>query len=135
MTYTSITKHEGGMRCHTEYKSPTKAESCTDVAKDMGGLGEMPTPGEMLAATVASCMLSMVAYTGAKKGFATEGISIQAACGEGTQGVGSLHFEITVPTKTTPVERRFIESAVANCPVGNSLHPDIPKEISWRWAE
>ena len=123
------------MRCNTEYQCPAQAKSSTDVDKDLGGLGELPSPGDMLAATVASCMLSMVAFTGARKGFDTVGISIQAACGEGSQGVGSLHFEITVPMKTTPAQRRLMEAAVANCPVGNSLHPDIPKEIIWRWAE
>ena len=98
-------------------------------------MGEQPSPGEALAAVVASCMLSMIAHTGARKGFATEGIRIAAACGEGTQGIGSLEFEITAPAKTTPQARRLMEAAVAHCPVGNSLHPDIPKKVTWRWVE
>lgn len=135
MDYTSATTHEGGMRCCTEYRVPAHAHCCTDVGAELGGKGEQPSPGDMLAAAVASCMLSMVAYTGTKKGFDTRGICIRAACGEGARGVGSLHFRISVPSRTTPLERRLIESAVANCPVGNSLHPDIPKEIIWEWAE
>lgn len=123
------------MRCHTEFFGGARAEVSTDVEVGMGGRGEQPTPGELLAATVASCMLSMVAYTGAVKGFDVAGMCIQAACGEGKQGVGSLKLEITVPMRTTPQQRRFIEAAVANCPVGNSLHPDIPKQITWLWAE
>lgn len=123
------------MRCHTVFFKATRPEVSTDVAAELGGKGEMPTPGDLLAATVASCMLSMVAYTGAKKGFDTEGICIQSACGEGTRGVGSLHFDITVPMLTDPHVRKLIEGAVNGCPVGNSLHPDIPKEIIWHWAE
>ena len=135
MDYTSATTLEGGMRCHTEFFDSKRAEFSTDVDAEMGGLGELPSPGDMLAATVASCMLSMIAYTGAQKGFDTEGACIQSACGEGSQGVGSLHFDITVPVPTTPQQRRLIEAAVAHCPVGNSLHPDIPKEIIWHWTE
>ena len=135
MDFSSATTIEDKMRCHTEFFCPTRAEFSTDVDAALGGLGRQPSPGELLAATVASCMLSMVAYTGSRKGFETGGISIQAACGEGAQGIGSLYFDITVPMSTTPEQRRFIEAAVANCPVGNSLHPDIPKHISWHWAE
>lgn len=123
------------MRCHTSFFDAERAGFSTDVDAAMGGKGELPSPGDMLAATVASCMLSMVAHTGAHKGFDPAGISIQSACGEGTQGIGSLHFDITVPMPTTPQQRRYIQAAVANCPVGNSLHPDIPKEITWHWAE
>lgn len=123
------------MRCRTEFHSPSHASLCTDVSASEGGLGEEPSPGDALAAVVASCMLSMIAHTGAKKGFETTGICIKAACGEGKQGIGSLDFDITVPVKTSPLERRLMEAAVANCPVGNSLHPDIPKRITWHWAE
>lgn len=135
MKYTSATTLESAMRCHTEFYDASRAEISTDVGAEMGGRGEKPSPGDMLAATVASCMLSMVAYTGAQKGFETAGICIQAACGEGTRGIGSLQFDITVPMATTAQQRRMIEGAVANCPVGNSLHPDIAKEITWHWAE
>ena len=123
------------MRCHTEFFGPARAEISTDVDAELGGRGEMPSPGELLAATVASCMLSMVAYTGARKGFDAAGVCIQAACGEGSQGIGSLDIEITVPMPTTPQQRKLMEAAVANCPVGNSLHPAIAKRISWLWAE
>lgn len=123
------------MRCHTIFHSPVREELWTDVAADEGGCGEYPCPGDALAAVVASCMLSMIAHTGKRKGFATEGIRIQATCGEGDQGVGSLVFEVTVPMKMSELERRLIEAAVANCPVGNSLHPDIPKRMIWNWAE
>lgn len=123
------------MRCHTVFHSPLREEFFTDVAGSEGGQGEYPCPGDALAAVVASCMLSMIAHTGKHKGFATEGISIRATCGEGSQGIGSLVFEVTVPMNTSPLERRLIEAAVANCPVGNSLHPDIPKQMIWNWAE
>lgn len=135
MEYTSATTLERQMRCHTEFFVPTHAEFSTDVEEKLGGIGQQPTPGDMLAATVASCMLSMIAYTASVKGFDASGVCIQAACGEGSQGIGSLKFDITVPMATTPQQRKLMEAAVANCPVGNSLHPDIPKDFVWHWAE
>lgn len=135
MDYTSATTLEKGMRCHTQFFGSAGAEITTDVDAAMGGQGQFPTPGELLAATVASCMLSMVAYTGAIKGFDPAGANIQAACGEGEQGIGSLMLDITIPTPTTPQQRKLIEAAIANCPVGNSLHPRIAKHITWHWAD
>lgn len=135
MTYTSITTHEGGMRCCTVFQNAAHSTFSTDVDVETGGLGEEPSPGDALAAVVASCMLSMIAHTGKLKRFDTNGIQIYAACGEGEQGIGSLHFDIHVPMETTPLQRRLMEAAVRNCPVGNSIHPSIPKRISWHWQE
>lgn len=123
------------MHCCTVFNLPNHPKICTDVPEKLGGLGEQPSPGELLAATVASCMLSNVAFTGAKKDFPTKGITITAGLSEGPQGIGAMHFRITVPHPTTPQQRSLIEAAVASCPVGKSIHPDIPKHIEWHWAE
>lgn len=132
--YTSQTIHEGGMRCRTVY-SPSQDSFATDVAADLGGKGEHPSPGNMLASCVASCMLSMIAYTGQNKGFATDGIIIRAACGEGKRGIGSIRIHITVPAPVSPEARKLMEAAVVSCPVGNAIHPGIKKEITWQWAD
>lgn len=122
------------MRCQSLF-IPSHDRFATDVDSALGGLGEHPSPGEMLAACVASCMLSMIAYTGKNKGFATEGISIRAACAEGSRGVGSLVFDVDVPMPAAPAVRRLMEGAAASCPVGNSLHPEVKKDIRWHWAD
>lgn len=132
--FTSKTTLDGSMRCHTLF-NPSQDSFYTDVASGLGGLGEHPSPGDMLASCVASCMLSMIAYTGKNKGFETEGISISAACAEGKRGVGSLLFDVDVPMPTSPVVRKMMEGAVASCPVGNSIHPDVEKKICWHWAD
>ncbi len=132
--YTSTTTIESGMRCRTTY-APSGACFATDVAPALGGLGEKPSPGEMLASCVASCMLSMVAYTGKQKGFDTCGISVRAGYEAGKAGITALVFDITVPMPTPPVTRRFIEGAVKSCPVGNAIAPTVEKRVSWNWAE
>ena len=78
------------MHCCTVFNLPSHPTICTAVPKKLGGLGEHPSPGELLAATVASCMLSNVAYTGEQKNFPTKGITVSADIAEGTQGVGCI---------------------------------------------
>lgn len=122
------------MRCRTVY-SPSQATFTTDVSASIGGLGEFPSPADMLASCLASCTLSMIAYTGAHKGFDTKGISIEASCHEGSRGVGSISLDIHVPTPCPPPMRRILEAAAQSCPVAASLHPDVRKLITWHWAE
>lgn len=122
------------MRCHTTY-TPSGDEFTTDVASSQGGHGQHPSPADMLASCVASCMLSMIAYTGASKGFDTDGIFIKATCGEGLRGIGSLLIDIHVPHPLTSSQRSMMIGAVNTCPVGQSLHPDIEKKITWHWEE
>ncbi len=132
--YTSITTHVGGLRCQSRFDS-SGATFVTDVDSAMGGQGIYPSPAQMLACSVASCMLSMIAYTGAQKEFETEGISIEAGYESSGKGITALNFNITVPVATSPVVRRFMEAAANNCPVGNALAAEVEKRIHWHWAE
>ena len=132
-SYTSETKLEEGMRCCTSMRRQDADAFCTDVPTALGGKGEKATPGEMLAATVASCMLSMLAFTGKRRGLDTRGMSICARCGEGPQGIGSLHFLITVPQPMDDEQKNLLEHAALNCPVGQAIRPEITREIIWRW--
>ncbi len=132
--YTSTTEHRGKMRCTTQFPQG-KATFITDVGSGLGGLGEQPTPAQMLAASVASCMGSMMAFMGARRELNTEGISIAAGYEEGKSGITALNFCITVPRPTTPAERAVLEAAVKNCPVGAAIAPTVAKNITWNWAE
>ena len=132
---TTVTIHEDGMRCRTIWE-PSGQQCCTDVASAIGGRGEYPTPAAMMAASVASCMLSMVAHTGVNKGFSTTGVRIESGYETNDKGgICALVFRVTVPMATTPQVRRMIEAAVAHCPVGAIIDPAVEKKISWSWGE
>ena len=132
--YTAKTVHEGGMRCRNEF-TQGGAVFTTDVAAALGGRGEQPSPAALLAATVASCMGSMMAFLGARRGINTEGISIESGYEEGKNGLSALVFHITVPHAVAEAERSVLEAAVKGCPVGAAIAPTVEKKISWTWAE
>ncbi len=132
--YTSTTVHEGSMRCATNFVAGRACIS-TDVGTAIGGRGEQPTPAQLLAAAVASCMASMMAFMGARREMNTEGIRIEAGYEEGQAGISALNFHISVPQSTTPAERAVLQAAVKNCPVGAALAPTVNKNITWTWAE
>lgn len=130
MNATSITTHLGDVRCQSIF-TPSKEEFFTDIETAAGGKGEYPCPADMLAATVASCMLSMMAWTGKKHGFDTRGISIAAQAEEKGGKLTALHFHITVPQNVDGGTRLHLEAAVKHCPVGNALSSSIEKHITW----
>ena len=132
--YTSTTVTEGTMSCRTSFPQGN-AEFTTDVSAALGGRGEQPSPAQLLAAAVASCMASMMAYLGSRRGINTTGISIAAGYEEGKSGLTALNFHITVPQATGPAERALLETAVRNCPVGAAIAPTVEKKISWTWTD
>lgn len=131
--YTSTTMLTGKLRCHTSFKG-SDASFITDIPTLLGGRGEYPTPAAMLAATLSSCMMSMLAYTGARKGFETDGISVKARCHEDAQGIRSFELRISVPMNPPRQVRALMEAAVRSCPVANALHPGIGKNVTWVYA-
>ena len=130
---TTVTIHEEGMRCRTIWE-PSGQECSTDVAASTGGKGEFPTPAAMLTASVASCMLSMIAWTGKSKNFDTKGISIESGYENNEQGkIAALTFLVTVPFAVTPVVAKMMQAAAAHCPVGALISPEVEKKITWNW--
>ena len=131
--YTSTTMLTGKLRCHSSFEG-SDASFITDIPLSLGGRGQYPTPAAMLAATLSSCMMSMLAYTGACKGFETDGISVKARCIEDSQGIRAFELRISVPMNPPQRIRSLMESAVRSCPVANALHPGIGKNITWVYA-
>ena len=132
--YTSTTVTEGTLRCRSSFPQGN-AVFTTDVGTALGGRGDLPSPAQLLAAAVASCMASMIDYLGSRRGINTVGISIEAGYEEGKNGISALNFHISVPHPTSPAERAVLETAVKNCPVGAAISPSVEKKISWSWAE
>lgn len=133
--FTSVSMLTGRMRCHSSFNGVATSFVVTDVPARLGGRGEHPTPAALLAATLASCMLSMLAYTGTQKGFDTNGISARACCREDSQGISAFELLFSVPMNPSARVRSFMEAAVRSCPVARALHPNIPKNITWVYAD
>ncbi len=122
------------MRCYTHF-TPSGETFATDISSALGGRGEFPSPADMLAACVASCMLSMITYTAIRRHVEPEGISVRAACREGERGINLIELDISVPSSLPHADRKVMEAAARSCPVGNALHPDIEKRITWHWPD
>lgn len=131
--YTSTTTLGDSARCSTIFTS-SGSSFTTDLDQSQGGLGENPVPAAMLAATAASCMLSMIAFKGKQRGFETKGICISAGAEHDANGISALIFDIHVPMPQTEETKRLLESCVKACPVSRAISESVEKRFTWHWT-
>jgi uncharacterized OsmC-like protein len=135
---TSTVKYTGELRTEsTHVQSGTTI--LTDAPKDNHGKGEAFSPTDLLATSLANCMISIMGIVAKRDGQT----SIDGAWAEvikvmyqDPRRVGEIHVKITFPNKTyTDKEKKVYENAAHTCPVAKSLHPDILQKITFVWPD
>lgn len=134
MSYSTITTYEGKGRCTTTHNATGKSFS-TDLHKSIGGLEENPSPGEMLAATLASCMMSNMSVVAARKEIDVQGMTIEASpVTDANNKILKIELKITMPLPEDHPQRKMFEQAAATCPVHQALNPSVETPVEWSWS-
>lgn len=110
----------------------------TDAPTDNQGKGEFFSPTDMFATSLASCMLTIMGISAKSYGFDIDGTEVTTTKVMGTnpRRVVEIIVEMTFPhNRYTDKERKLIELAANECPVANSLHPDVKKTITFKFKE
>ena len=110
----------------------------TDAPVDNHGKGEAFSPTDLLAASLGSCMLTLMGIAARNHGFSVDGtaMSITKIMAENPRRVSAIRIIMDLPTGEYPVnQRRIIEHAALTCPVAMSLHPDIRQEVTFNYPE
>lgn len=92
---------------------------------------ENMNPGELLAASLGACMMTMVGFLAARRGEKVEGTSVQIEPGFDEKHSRILSFTVTFhfPDTLTQTQKDFYAKAAQGCPVHNSLREDITYKI------
>lgn len=110
-------------------------EILTDAPTDNHGRGEAFSPTDMVANSVGTCMISIMAIKSRDLAVDLTGSTIeitkimQAEPRKIARIIAVLHMSVAVDEKT----RLILERVAMNCPVLLSLHPDIEKEVTFNW--
>ena len=110
----------------------------TDAPTDNHGKGEFFSPTDMFATSLASCILTIMGISAKNYGFNIDGTEVKTTKVMGTnpRRVVEIIVEMTFPHNNySAKERRLMELAAKECPVANSLHPDIKKTITFKFKE
>ncbi len=131
---TSIVRYIGELRTSSMHMQ-SGTEIVTDAPLDNHGKGEAFSPTDMVANSLATCMITIMAIKARDmelelKGMTAEVTKIMA---QEPRRIAEIHIHFEMNQATDPKTKTILERVAMQCPVHFSLHPDIKKKISFNW--
>ncbi len=108
----------------------------TDAPVDNRGRGEAFSPTDLTAASLASCILTIMGIAAMDKGLDMQGAeaSVTKIMTNSPRCIESIEIEIKMPDKGyTDKEKKLLEKAAHHCPVSLSLSKDTRELIKIIW--
>ena len=106
----------------------------TDAPPDNNGRGEAFSPTDLLASSLASCMITIMGILAERINVDITGTqaSTTKVMAANPRRVSEIHVTLTLPKNNyTDKDKKMLEEAAYTCPVGKSLHPDIIQKIEF----
>ena len=129
MAITVHTCYLGGLHTEAEHlQSGTKIT--TDAPTDNGGQGACFSPTDLLATALGSCMLTIMG-----KAASVHGFDITKVMGTSPRRIVEVIVEMTFPSDYEPKVKKILELAAHECPVANSLHPDLKQTVIFHFGK
>jgi putative redox protein len=104
----------------------------TDAPTDNMGKGESFSPSDLLCASLASCMLTIMGISANAHKININGskAKVTKIMKADPRRVGEVIIEFEMPHNTySEKEKQLLKIAAENCPVAKSLHPDLVQTI------
>jgi putative redox protein len=119
MSFTATARTTGGTLRH-EVDVNGRHTIVTDEPTSVGGTDEGPAPHELLPATLASCISTMVAMYAKNRGWELEGVSVDV---DYDNDAVPRRFDVTVhlPPGLAPEQVRRLTRVADTCPVRRAL--------------
>ena len=128
------TTYLGGLRTEaTHLQSGTKI--ITDAPTDNKGKGEAFSPTDLLAESLAGCMLTTMGIAADAHGIDMNGTECEVTkiMAANPRRVAEVVTTLKFPKEYTDHEKTILEKAALTCPVAVSLHPDVVKTVNFGW--
>lgn len=132
---TSFVLYSGALRtvC-THLKSGSAFE--TDAPVDNNGKGERFSPTDLLATSLATCMVTVMGIKARSMGFDLDDIKVdvEKKMEADPRRVSGINLTYTIPEALQVLSKKeiaILKNVGITCPVQKSLHPDIEVNIDW----
>jgi putative redox protein len=109
----------------------------TDAPADNQGRGEAFSPTDLLAASLASCMLTIMGIAAREHKFSIDGteVKITKIMASGPRRVSEIIVDLIFPHNDyTPKQKKIIRLSADTCPVALSLHPDLKQTVKMHFS-
>jgi len=111
------------------------SEIISDAPVDNNGKGEAFSPTDTVANALASCMLTVMGIKAREMGVNMDGStaevtkSMQAA----PRKISGIKVTFHMKSDADEKSRTILERTALTCPVHQSLHPDMEKDVTFNW--
>lgn len=136
MGTTATLEYRGNLRTLlTHTQSGTQIE--TDAPVDNHGRGERFSPTDMLSASLAACMVTIMGIAADTHGIRLDHIhaAIVKHMASDPRRVAKIEVDLEIKGRFSDREKAILERAGITCPVFLSLHPDLEKDIRFHWVD
>ena len=134
MANTAEAVYTGNLHCEATHVE-SKTVITTDAPKDNQGNGEAFSPTDLLATSLATCILTTMAIVAKRDGINRNidgaKAEILKVMANNPRRVVEVHVKIIFPRNYDEKERKILENAAHNCPVSKSLHPDVKQVLQF----
>lgn len=132
---TSKVKYLGGLRTESEHLQ-SGSKMITDAPVDNHGKGEAFSPTDTVANALATCMLTVMGIKAESLEIDMAGASAEVTktMSSEPRRISKIDLHINFPASYTEKATKILENTGRTCPVVQSLHPDIVKNISFSYS-
>lgn len=129
--------YEGDLRCMLTH-GPSGAVIKTDAPVDNYGKGDAFSPTDLVAAAIGSCMMTLMGIAARKLNIDLKGTELtveKEMAVVPVRRVGVVRVKVQMPAEISLEHRFVLEKAARECPVIQSLHPDVRVEDFFVYPE
>ncbi|NAS12016.1 OsmC family protein [Poritiphilus flavus] len=111
-------------------------EFITDAPLDNNGLGQAFSPTDTVATALASCMLTVMGIKarGLDVDLTGSHAEITKHMASDPRRISGIEILLRLPSGISDKSKTILEHTANTCPVIQSIHPDIEKEIEFQWV-
>ncbi len=136
MGATSKVIYQGSLRT-TATHLRSNSDIITDAPVDNNGKGESFSPTDLVATSLASCMITIMGIKADRMDLDITGASASVikVMASGPRRIEEIQIQVTIPSNGFQEdEKKILEKVAKTCPVALSIHPDTKQMIDFIWS-
>ena len=107
----------------------------TDAPTDNNGRGQAFSPTDTVATALASCMLTVMGIKARnlEVDLTDSHAEVVKHMAADPRRISKIEVKLSLPAEVSEKHRKILEHTANTCPVIQSIHSEIIKEIDFRW--
>ncbi|MEK7483459.1 MAG: OsmC family protein [Planctomycetota bacterium] len=116
---------------------PSGKTLMTAAPVDNQGDGSSFSPTDLVVTALGSCMVTIMGIVAQRNQIKIDGLRFEMEKHMETtpRRVGRIPIRIYMPTGLSLEDRKRLEQAASTCPVAQTLHPDVKKEVQFIYPD